>query len=124
MKYNLTLLACLLFLIIPAFAQNQTISGKVTDAKDNTPIQGATIKVKGSRTAVASQSDGSFSITANGGKKLIISFVGYADKEVTVTGPTVNAALEQASQSLNEVVVVGYGTNLKRNITGSVVKIS
>ncbi len=74
--------------------------------------------------AVVSQSDGSFSIPSNGAKKLVISYVGYGDKEVNITGPTVNVTLNQATQSLNEVVVVGYGTNIKRNITGSVAKIS
>src|SRR5664279_4273026 len=122
MKYNLTLLCCLLFLLIPSFAQNQTVSGKITDAKDDSPVAGATVKVKGSKVAVVSQSDGSFSITSNGGKKLIISHVGYADKEVSITGSTLNVSLSQLTQSLNEVVV--YGTSIKRNITGSVVKIS
>jgi TonB-dependent starch-binding outer membrane protein SusC len=124
MKYCLLLLSCLLFLVIPALAQNQKVSGTVTDAKDGLPIAGATIRIKGSKAGVISQSDGSFSISLNGGKKLIISFVGYSDKEVNITGPTLSVSLTQTTQSLNEVVVVGYGTNIKRNITGSVVKIS
>ena len=88
------------------------------------PSPAPPLKIKDSNAAVVSRSDGSFSITSNGGKKLIISFVGYANKEVNITGSTLNVALSQITQSLNEVVVVGYGTNIKRNITGSVVKIS
>ncbi|QEC69402.1 TonB-dependent receptor [Panacibacter ginsenosidivorans] len=119
------LLSCWgLFFLVISYAQTTTVTGKITDEKDGTPIIGATIKSKGGRAAAISQSDGAFSITVEPGiKVLVISFIGYLDKEVTIAGPNLSITLSQSSQSLSEVVVVGYGTRLKRDITGSVAKV-
>ncbi|MEO8764063.1 MAG: TonB-dependent receptor [Ginsengibacter sp.] len=124
MRYHLPLLSCLFFLISPVLAQSQVVSGMITDAKDHSPVSGATVKVKGGKVAVVSQSDGSFSIPSNGAKKLTVSFVGYADQEVNVGASPISVVLRQTTQSLNEVIVIGYGTNTKRNITGSISKIA
>lgn len=119
------LLSCwgLLFLVI-SYAQNTTITGKITDEKDGTPIIGATVKSKGGKATVISQADGTFSIKVEPGiKVLIISFIGYLDKEVSIEGSNLSITLSQSSQSLSEVLVVGYGTKLKRDITGAIVKV-
>jgi hypothetical protein len=119
------LLSCwgLLFLVI-SYAQTTTITGKITDEKDGTPIIGATIKSKGGKATSISQADGTFSIKVEPGiKVLVISFIGYLDKDVPVAGSNLSITLSQSSQSLSEVVVVGYGTRLKRDITGSVAKV-
>ena len=119
------LLSCwgLLFLII-SHAQTTTITGKITDEKDGTPIIGATIKAKGGKAVSITNSEGAFTIAIEAGIKFItISYVGYADKEVAISGNNLSITLSQSSQSLSEVVVVGYGTKLKRDITGSVAKV-
>lgn len=119
------LLSCwgLLFLVI-SYAQTTIVTGKVTAEKDGTPIVGATIKSKGGKAVSLSQNDGTFSINVETGiKALIVSYVGYADKEVAISGGALNIALSESSQSLSEVVVVGYGTKIKRDITGSVAKV-
>ncbi|MEP6845445.1 MAG: TonB-dependent receptor plug domain-containing protein, partial [Panacibacter sp.] len=119
------LLSCwgLLFLVL-SYAQTTTITGKITDEKDGTPIVGATVKARGGNSVAISQPDGTFSIKVDAGTKiLVVSFVGYADKDVAIIGNDLVIALSQSSQSLSEVVVVGYGTKIKRDITGSVAKV-
>lgn len=113
----------LLFLVV-CHSQTSTITGKITDDKDGAPIAGATVKSKGGKATVISQLDGSFSINVESGVKvLVISFIGYADKEVEITGTDLSITLTQSSQSLSEVVVVGYGTKIRKDITGSVAKV-
>lgn len=119
------LLSCwgLLFLVI-SYAQTTTVTGKITDEKNGTPIVGATVKSKGGKATSLSQADGTFSINVEAGiKTLTIAYIGYADKEVVISGGTLSISLIESSQSLSEVVVVGYGTKIKRDITGSVAKV-
>jgi len=127
-------LAKLLFLLLfaafgfpsGAFAQTGTVSGRVTDAK-NEGIPGATVLVEGTSLGSSSNVDGSFSI-ANvpaGPHTLVISFVGYnsVSRPVTVVAgqtATVTASLTENATQLSEAVVVGYGTQRRQDITGSV----
>jgi len=107
-----------------AFGQAREVTGKVTDAKDGSPVAGATIRAKGGKKSTVSLADGSFSITVSSGiNELIISFVGYNDITTAITGATMNVSLTQNAQSLSEVVVVGYGTKIKRDVTGSIAKV-
>ncbi|OQP53421.1 SusC/RagA family TonB-linked outer membrane protein [Niastella yeongjuensis] len=102
-------------------AQQQTISGKITSAKDGTPMPGVTIQVAGTGQGVSTNTDGSFTIRANAGSKLVISYIGYLDKEITVSGANAGIIkLEEDSKALNSVVVVGYGTQKKVNLTGAI----
>jgi TonB-linked SusC/RagA family outer membrane protein len=118
------LLIFILFTALSSFAQT-TVTGKVTDEQTGAPIAGASVTVKGEKTGVVTEADGSFSITTNSSaKSLLISFVGYADKEVTITSSALNVALTQSSKSLNDVVVVGYGTKMRKDITGSVSQVN
>ena len=112
------------FLTLAAFSQN-AVTGKVTDSKDGTPVTGATITVKGTKTATQSTADGSFKINATSTGVLVISSVGFAQLEVSVAGKSVvDVNLVQVNQQLNEVVVVGYGTQRRRDVTGAISKVS
>lgn len=101
----------------------QRITGKVL--ADNQPVDGATIQVKGSAVSTLSAADGSFVINAPGNATLIISYVGYADQEIAVANRTsLSVSLQQLNQQLGEVVVVGYGTQKKATLTGSVATVA
>src|SRR5689334_18755818 len=101
-------------------AQTRDISGKVTDAKDNTPLAGVSIRIKGTSLGTSSQTDGTFKLTLpSGANTLIFSYLGFNDQEVAVRGNTADVALTSGeAKNLNEIVVVGYGTKIKRDITG------
>jgi iron complex outermembrane receptor protein len=118
----LTPLLCVL-LTQSVFAQDKVITGKVTDSKDGSAVAGATVQPKGSRKGTSTNTDGSFSISVPADvKTLVISFVGFGKQEVDITDKTsVDIALVAAADnSLNEVVVVGYGTARKKDLTGAV----
>ncbi len=113
-----------LFIAMQSFAQN-TITGKITDEQTGAPIAGATVIIKGEKTGVFSQTDGSFSIKTNvSSNTLLVTSIGYADKEVPINGSVINITLTQASKSLSDVVVVGYGTSIRKDITGSVSQVN
>ncbi|WP_129718160.1 TonB-dependent receptor [Pedobacter sp. SYP-B3415] len=111
---------CLLSLNV-AFAQNVTVQGRVTDAADGTALPGVSVVLKGTQTAVQSDANGNYSISAPGTGTLVFSFVGYASKEAAINAQTtLNITLTSSSQELEQVVVVGYGTQRKLDVTGSV----
>ncbi|MEG1659013.1 MAG: TonB-dependent receptor [Bacteroides sp.] len=98
--------------------QQQTVSGTVSDATG--PIIGASVQVKGTTTGTITNLDGEFSINARKGATLIISYIGYTTQEVVVTGKTLTINLKEDSKQLDEVVIVGFGTQKKVNLTGAV----
>lgn len=106
------------------FAQSGTVSGIVTDAGTGMTVPGVSVLVKGTHAAVSTDIDGRYTISANNGDTLVFSFIGYASQEVMVTGTTMNVQLKEASTQLDEVVVVGYGTQRRKDITGAVATIS
>ena len=108
-----------------AIAQQKTITGKVTSEKDGSPVSGASVVSKSGKSGVQTGSDGTFSISvpANA-SKLVISSVGYQPQEAAINGETVNVVLKVSNESLTEVVVIGYGTARKKDITGSVGSVS
>ncbi len=101
------------------------ITGKVSGSTGS-PIEGATIVEKGAKASVISKADGSFSITVSKENAvLVISHIGFLSKEVSVKGlTTLSIVLEAVNSSLDEVVVIGYGTSKKKDLTGSVASIS
>ena len=111
------LLACL-FAGISVWAQG-TVTGTVTDANDE-PLIGATVLVKGTSVGTSTDIDGKFSIAAAQGKTLVVSYVGYTTQEVPVKGSTVNVVLKEDTALLDEVVVIGYGTMTRKDVTGSI----
>lgn len=114
-------LVWLLLLAVPAAAQTKKITGKITD-ENNKPLEGVSISVKSAQTGATSNAEGTYSITVPGNAEvLVFSNVGFAEKQVTIAGNSViNVTLQKDVAGLNEVVVVGYGTQKKANLTGSV----
>lgn len=95
------------------------ITGTISDASG--PLPGATVVVKGTTNGAQSGFDGNYSITANDGDVLVFSYIGYAAQEITVSGQIViNVILEEDTAQLDEVVVLGYSTRKKGEVTGSV----
>ena len=94
------------------------ISGQVTDAVSSIPLPGVTVTVKGTARATTTDVNGAYDIDASEADVLLFSFIGYAPQEVKVgAGTLLNVQLKPDAGSLNEVVVVGYGTQRKGNIT-------
>jgi TonB-dependent starch-binding outer membrane protein SusC len=124
MKSLLSLL--FLFVCFSVFAQNRTITGKVTDSKTNNPLAGVTVSAVGSSVSVATDESGNFSIIVGSGvRSLRFSSVGYTPETRNIgSASVINLTLIQESSDLGEVVVVGYGTQRKRDVTGSVSRIS
>ena len=123
---NKTIVTLLLFLLFAAnsFAQNITVKGKIVN-EDGQPVVGASVIVKGTTAGTTTDDGGNFSIAVAKGAVLVISSINYTDQEVTVgDNPNINLKLTRSSGSLGEVIVVGYGTQRKEAVTGSVASIS
>ena len=116
------LFACCLFLSGSVLAQSKTISGSVTDSKKGAPLAGVTVEVKGERAATTTDEKGGFVISLSGSAHvLMISSVGYENLEVDITGKNVvSVQLVPGNTALNQVVVTGYTTQRKKDLTGSV----
>lgn len=104
----------------------RTISGTVTDANTGEPVPGATIIVEGSSTGTTTDMDGIFSLTVpDDTETLLISFVGYQSQEVSIAGQSeINVELEQDLLMMDEMVVVGYGSQARSDVTGSISTVS
>jgi TonB-dependent starch-binding outer membrane protein SusC len=116
-------LLCVLF-TQTAFSQTKTISGKVTDDK-GASVQGATVTVKGTKVGASTAADGSFTVTAPASATtLVISSVGFSEQEVAIAGQSsITVALVPTQANLNEVVVIGYGTARRKDLTGAVASV-
>ena len=108
-----------------SLAQGLTVSGKITSADDGTGLPGVTVLLKGSSTGTSSDSEGNYKINISDPNGILVfSFIGYATQEVAITSRTVvDVAMNADVKELNEVVVVGYGTVKKTDLTGSVVAV-
>ncbi|WP_276480809.1 SusC/RagA family TonB-linked outer membrane protein [Paraflavitalea pollutisoli] len=103
--------------------QPAEVTGKVTDSVGS-PIVGASVRIKGSNAGTATDANGNFSLTVPDNATLVISSVGFETQEVVVgTQTTINITLNASSSALDQVVVVGYGTQRKRDLTGSVASV-
>lgn len=123
---NVCILLLLLVIGQPLFSQNNfKVTGKVTDEAGK-PVDGATVQVKGTTTATASKADGTFEVSApSDNSTLIVSYVGFLEQEISLKGQTVVAfSLTPLANSLEDVVVVGYGTRKKVEVTGATTSIS
>ena len=101
-----------------AAAQQVDVSGVVKDANGE-PVIGATVTEEGTKNATVTDFDGKFSLKVTGGKKLTISYIGYKS-ETVAPGPSLNVVLQEDSQALDELVVTGYTTQRKADLTGAV----
>jgi TonB-linked SusC/RagA family outer membrane protein len=127
-KTLLSALLCTVFVLIlqVSYGQEKTVSGKVTDSKDGSPVAGATVQAKGTRTGTSTRNDGTFSIAVGPNvTTLVISSIGYETQEVSVAGvSSVNVTLAVASGAdLNAVVLIGYSSARKKDLTGSVASV-
>ncbi|MDD3890726.1 MAG: SusC/RagA family TonB-linked outer membrane protein [Bacteroidales bacterium] len=113
-------LLTMLFSIV-AWSQEITVTGKVTDFGDGSPLIGVNVVVKGTTIGVVTDFDGNYSITTATNSTLLFSYIGYEDMEEKVEGKkTINVRLSEAFESLEEIIVIGYGTQKKSDRTGAV----
>ncbi len=126
MSVNKTLLfLCILFISLSTLAQQKRITGRITSAEDSTVLNGVSVSVKGTRIGVTSDKQGDFSINANAGNTLVFSYIGFNDKEVVVGANTnVMVRLSAGNNNLNTVVVIGYGTQKKKEQTAAISTVS
>ena len=112
------------FSLLFSYAQNKTISGVISD-EEGMPLPGVNIIEKGTTNGVASDFDGNYTITVSDNNAiLVVSYVGFLTQEVSVTGKTkIDLNLKQNLEALDEIIVIGYGTARKSDLTGSVATI-
>ncbi|GAA4338992.1 TonB-dependent receptor [Mucilaginibacter gynuensis] len=98
------------------------VNGKVTDAKDNSPLAGVSVHVKGSTIGAQTDASGNFTLDLPAANSVVVfTYIGYSEQEVSAAGKTtLNVKLTEESKELNEVVVIGYGTAKKSDLTGAV----
>ena len=99
--------------------QSRTVTGVVTDIKGE-PLLGVNVIVKGTTNGTITDLDGKFSLEVEPNSILVVSYIGYVSQQIPVTGNSLKVTLKEDTQNLEEVVVVGYGTQQKKDITGSV----
>ncbi|MFD2552897.1 SusC/RagA family TonB-linked outer membrane protein [Sphingobacterium tabacisoli] len=120
----LSLFFVLTCLIGVSMAQNRQVSGKVTSATDGAPLSGVSVSVVGTSTATQTDGSGNYSISVGQGGALNFSFIGYSAQRVAVGNRnSINVQLISEDNALEEVVVTGYGTQTKREVTGSIASI-
>jgi TonB-dependent starch-binding outer membrane protein SusC len=118
MKKTIVLLFLALFVQALA-AQEVTVRGRITYQADGSPLSGVTVMVVGTSTGTVSGVDGTYSINARMGASIRFTFIGMVPQEVAVTSGTLNVQMADAMTDLNEVVVIGYGTQKKALVTGA-----
>lgn len=128
MRRKFTKLSVLTFLcfffINAAFAQDIIVKGTVTDSQDKTTIPSVSIKVKGSTRGAQTDASGKYAISVPANGILVFTYIGYNTQEIPVNNQTtVNVTMASTSQQLEQVVVVGYGTQRKIDVTGSVASV-
>ena len=123
-KRSFLLVALFLMGCLQLLAQSRMIQGEVTDAQNGEPLIGATVMVEGEKSGTVTDFDGNFKLqVTSSAKKVKISYIGYVDKIVEISD-RMNVKLESDSQILTDVVVIGYGTARKSDLTGSVATVS
>jgi iron complex outermembrane receptor protein len=125
MKRRLLFMLCLLMIAVAAEAQKRTITGKIISSDDRSPIPGVNIVEKGTQNGTISDSDGGFTLSVSDNAVVIFSFVGYNTQEVSVQGQSVlDVGLVPDVTTLSEIVVIGYGQQEKKDVTGSVAAVT
>lgn len=123
-KKNLSALLLLLIVAMTVHAQNITVRGTVLSASDSEPLIGASVVVAGQKSlAVATDIDGNFQLTVPEGSDLQVSYIGFRDKTVKAE-PSMTIVLEEDTRLLDEVVVVGYSTQKKADVTGAITAVN
>ncbi|MBR1411016.1 MAG: SusC/RagA family TonB-linked outer membrane protein, partial [Prevotella sp.] len=120
---RLFLMALFALCSIIGYAQEQKVSGTVAD-REGAPIIGATIVEKGTQNATVTDLDGRFALQVRKGASLVISYIGYKSQDVKPTSAPMRIVMEEEANGLDEVVVIGYGTTRRKDITGAVASVS
>ena len=108
----------------PASQENLTVSGVVTSAADQLPLIGVSVQVKGTSNGAITDLDGNYTVTVQPGQTLVFSYIGFVTQEVEITNQrTLNIVMNEDSETLEEVVVVGYGVQKKKLVTGATVQV-
>ena len=108
----------------PASQENLTVSGVVTSAADQLPLIGVSVQVKGTSNGSITDLDGNYSVSVASGQTLAFSYIGFKTQEIQITNQkTLNVVMEEDSETLDEVVVVGYGVQKKKLVTGATVQV-
>lgn len=126
MKKNLLLLVCLLVTLSGqlAFSQNRQVSGKVSDS-GGSPLPGVSVTVKGTSQGSVTDATGKYSLQAGNNATLVFSYIGYTSQEIVVgTKSTIDVSMAEDAAALSEVVVVGYGTQKKSQMTGAISQVT
>ena len=119
-KRSLLLVALFVIVCLQLMAQTRTIKGEVTDAQNGEALIGATVMVEGEKGGTVTDFDGNFSLqVSSSAKKIKVSYIGYIDKVLSISD-NMKVKLESDSKALADVVVIGYGTARKSDLTGSV----
>ena len=123
--------AAVLTLLLSAVAVNaspqqvQPVSGRVISLSDNEPLIGVSVVVKGTSAGVITDIDGNYTINVESGQTLVFSYIGFMTEEVKIGSQrTVNVSLHEDAETLDEVVVIGYGVQKKKLLTGATVQVS
>ncbi|HEY9486771.1 MAG TPA: TonB-dependent receptor [Chryseosolibacter sp.] len=115
------LAGCCFLMALTVHAQQRTVTGTVTDGTDGGPLPGVSILVKGTSQGTAADAFGNFSIDVSPEDVLVFSFIGYESQEIGVgQRSTINISMVQSAETLGEVVVIGFGTRQKKDLTGSI----
>ena len=123
MKKLTFLFLCLVIGIGLATAQTREVTGIVISAEDDQPVIGASVVVKGTATGTVTDYDGKFSLNVpSNAKSVVISYIGMESQEVTITS-NMRVSMKADTQTIDEVVVVGYGTQKKKDLTSSIAKV-
>src|SRR6185436_14588879 len=106
---------------LAAAAQQKSVSGKVTSSEDGSPIPGANVLEDGTSNGTVTDADGKFILNVNPGATISVSFIGFDSQKIAVGDQTnVDVVLQVNATALQEIVVVGYGTAQKKDVTGAV----
>jgi len=123
MKKLILLLAITSIAFFSVKGQQREVTGRVTDA-NGTPLIGVSVNIKGSNKGTTTGADGNFRISAAPDAVIVFTNIGFADKEMTAANISLNVVMEQSQRSLTEVVINGYSTQNKRQVAGSIAKLS
>ncbi len=119
------LVLCCICLALTATAQQRSVTGKVTDSSDGSPLPGVSVLVKGTTIGTATDADGSYSISVSNDDILSFSFIGFESQEIPVGAQTtIDIQMLPSTQELSEVVVIGYGERERKDVTGAISNIN
>ena len=123
LHFSILSLFAILFCSFDANAQRVKINGTVVDGADQTPLPGVSVVVKNTKRGTSTDFDGNYVIKAKIGETLVFAYLGMKNKEVKITKKQLNISLDSDTESLEEIVVIGYGSVKKKELTGAVAQV-